>query len=372
MNILINAAGLHEGAGRRIAQQFLHQLAPIRVDDQLFLIASADAGYESLARYPNFHLLTLPESYKHSRFSQLWHLHWVFPRWCKRYKIDKVISLGNIAFPSKGRPQAVYLQLPQLAYHESAAWKLMNNRAFLKSSLADQFVALHLRYASSYAVPSEPMKRRLAARFRLPEERIHLLPHTAVSSDLPGSTTLPEPRTPLRLIFLSRYLPYKHFECLPALAQVIQEQQLPVEITLTLDRREGPAAAAILQAVSVFPFIRNVGPPAWQDVPQLIQDHHGVFLPSLMESLSGVYAEALQSRRLIFTSHYDFATSVLGDAAFYFDPLKPYNIATSFRLALERPDLVQEKMDHIELLARASAGPEELAQRFSQIIDRFD
>lgn len=371
MNILVNAAGLHEGSGRRIAQQFLNRLAPLRPDDRLFVIASANAGYESLTRFPQVHLLILPEAYQRSALIRLWHLYYVFRTWCRRYEIDKIISLGNVAFPSDGTPQAVYLQLPQLAYHESPAWKLMDNRAFLKSSLADQFVAMHLRFASSYAVPSEPMRRRLAARFKLPEQKIHLLPHTAVSSDHPGHFMLPEPGGPLRLLFLSRYLPYKHFECLPALAQVIEEQKLPVEITLTLDRREGKAAAAILQAVADFPFIRNVGPPAWQDVPGLIQEHHGIFLPSLMESLSGVYAEALQSRRLIFTSHYDFATNLLGDAAFYFDPLKPHNIATSFRTALEKPGLVEEKMKQIESLAQAAAGPDELCQRFSELIDAF-
>lgn len=371
MNILINAAGLHEGAGRRIAQQFLNRLAPLRPDDRLYVIAAPDAGYESLARFRQIHLLTLPESYQRSRLVQLWHLYHVFPAWCRQFNIDKIVSLGNVAFPSGGRPQAVYLQLPQLAYHESAAWKLMDNGAFLRSSLTDQFVAMHLRFASAYAVPSEPMRRRLAARFRLPEQKIHLLPHTAVSSDHPGRALLPRPEGPLRLLFLSRYLPYKHFECLPALAQVIEEQQLPVEITLTLDRREGKAAAEILQAVSGFPFIKNVGPPAWQDVPSLIQEHHGIFLPSLMESLSGVYAEALQSRRLIFTSHYDFATNLLGEAAFYFDPLKPHNIATSFRTALEKPDLVEEKLRNIEALAQAAAGPDELCRRFSEIIDVF-
>ncbi len=86
---------------------------------------------------------------------------------------------------------------------------------------------------------------------------------------------------------------------------------MPVEITLTISKDEAAGAASILNALRDYSSIRNIGPVPLQEVSEVVQEHHGVFLPSLMESFSGVYAEALLHRRHIFTSHYDFATELL-------------------------------------------------------------
>jgi hypothetical protein len=100
--------------------------------------------------------------------------------------------------------------------------------------------------------------------------------------------------------------------------------------------------------------------------------HHGIFMPSLMESFSGAYAEALLHRRLIFTSHYDFATGLLGDAAFYFDPLKPEHIVSVLEAALSSKALIDEKLVALEVRARAADSIHDVARSFSRIIDNFD
>ena len=51
-----------------------------------------------------------------------------------------------------------------------------------------------------------------------------------------------------------------------------------------------------------------------------------MILPTLLESFSATYIEAMFHGKTILTSDLDFARDVCGEAAFYFDPLNPQSI----------------------------------------------
>lgn len=371
MNILLNASNLRQGGGKTVALQLLNGLAPLRPADKLFVLAPDTPEYAALAAHPNVTLLPVSKHFHASWLEKLRQMHFSFPRWCTRLRIDKVVSLGNAAFPSKGRPQLVYIQLAQIVNHDSPAWKQMDASAFLRNSLMDQYVALHLRYASAYAVQTPVMQRRFSQRFRVPEQDIFILPNAPFEDGDMHPMPLPLPASPLRLLFLSRYYAHKNFECLPALAELLQQGKVPVEITLTLNRAEAPGAARLLDRLAPFPFIQNIGPIALPDVGAALDAHHGVFLPSLLESHSGVYAEALLHRRHIFTSQYDFAKDMLGDAAFYFDPLSPPHIARVLEDAVRHPKTMNQKLRSIEMLAQQMPRIHDVCAEFSKIIDSF-
>lgn len=371
MNLLLNASNLRHGGGKTVALQLINAVAPLRPEDKIYVIAPRGAVYEALTQHPNIAILPLPDSFHHSLFDKLWHIHRVFPKWCRRLQIDKIVSLGNVGFPAKGCPQLVYIQLPLLVYHESPAWKTMNMRAFLRNSLMDQHVALHMRYATSYAIQTEVMRTRLIERFKLEEARVHIIPNAPIELKQPVQTLQQPLDYPLRLLFLSRYYPHKHFECLPEVARLLQERNIPAEITLTITADEDKGAEEILKAVQSYLNIRNIGPVPLEEVSHTVAAHHGIFLPSLMESFSGAYAEALLHRRLIFTSHYDFATKLLDDAAFYFDPLKPEHIVSVIESAIRNPSIVGEKLIAIEKIAQSAPRISDVAQSFSRIIDTF-
>ncbi len=371
MNLLLNASNLRHGGGKTVALQLIKGLAPIRPDDKIYVLAPKTAEYEAATAFPNVTLLPLSESYHNSWVSKMWHMHQSFPKWCKRLAIDKVVSLGNAAFPSKGCPQLVYIQLPQLVYHESQAWKQMEMGAFLRNSLMDSYVAMHLRYASSYAVQTDVMKARLIARFKLPDERVHVLPNAPLEEGDVHPKPISRSLQPMKLLFLSRYYPHKNFEILPRVAELLEERNIPVEITLTITKDEAKGAAAVLDTLRGHTSIRNIGPVKLTDVSRVVQEHHGVFLPSLMESFSGVYAEALLHRRHIFTSHYDFATELLGDAAFYFDPLRAEHIVDVLDEVIKNPSILSRKLRALEVAAQKAPRIDAVSRLFSRIIDTF-
>lgn len=376
MNVLLNASNLRFGGGLTVGLNLIEGLLLSRPQHHFYLLHPADLGYEAFSKYPNVTLYPLPDSFHVSFISKLWYNEYLFKRLCKRWQIDKVISLGNIGFPSGGRPQLVLIHLPHLVYPESPAWKRMEWHDFLRNSFMDQYAAYHLRFASMYAVQTEVMRARLCKRFDIPERKVYLLPNAAsratASGKLSSEIVLPEGK--FRLLFLSKYYSHKNFEILIPLARLIRERNLPITFTLTIRSREAKGAARFMKQVrdnDLRDIIQSVGHILPEEVHSLLSAHDGMFLPTLLESFSGAYAEALNCNVPIFTSHYDFATSILGDAAFYFDPLKAEHILHTIQGAMEDPRLIEEKKEKMRSFAGFMPDWQEITDKFSELIDTF-
>jgi glycosyltransferase involved in cell wall biosynthesis len=80
------------------------------------------------------------------------------------------------------------------------------------------------------------------------------------------------------------------------------------------------------------------------DVPSLYRQVDALLLPTLLESFSGTYVEAMFHGKPIFTSNYEFATDVCQGAALYFDPLDVLDIFQCIRLATDNPNLIVQKI----------------------------
>lgn len=240
----------------------------------------------------------------------------------------------------------------------------------------DQAIAFYMRDATTYAVQTEVMKTRFCHRFDLQADRVKIIPNAAIRQVVEdGDIRQPfKGEKPYRFLFLSKWYAHKNFECLIPLAKIIRDQNLPVQISLTLEKTESAGAQALLQEIEqsdLSTIIHNIGNLFLKEVGKTILAHDAVFLPSLMESYSGVYSEALLYERPIFTSNYDFATTLLDNAAFYFDPLKPEHIAEVIAHAIKHPELMEEKQMHARNLAALMPDWDRIARDFSGLLDSF-
>jgi len=81
--------------------------------------------------------------------------------------------------------------------------------------------------------------------------------------------------------------------------------------------------------------IINLGPIEMKNVPSLYKQCDGLLMPTLLESFSGTYVEAMYHQLPIFTSGIDFASGVCNDSAFYFDPFDEVDILSKLLLDKE-------------------------------------
>lgn len=372
MNILLNASNLRFGGGVTVSLNLLNSLVPLRPEDHFFLIHPQGVGYEPLIQNWNLTPLPVPDAFHKSYITKIRYNEYIFRSWCRDYSIDKIVSLGNVAFRADHRPQLLYIQMSHLVYHDSPAWKRMDWKSFMTNSLMDQWCAFHLKYATSYAVQTSVMKDRLIKRFEMQSDKVHIIPNAADLHTEPAPYCW-DGKT-LRLLFLSKLYSHKNFDCLLPLGKLIKEHSLPVTISLTLNKDESERTEKLLKCIKseglqhIFP---NIGHVPFDSAGSVMQDHDGLFLPTLLESFSGTYAEALKCGRPIFTSHYDFAVNLLGDSAFFFDPLNADTIFKVLQDAIANPQAVAEKAEAAATIGALMPGWPEIAQQFSQLIDTF-
>ncbi|WP_028573684.1 glycosyltransferase [Desulfonatronovibrio hydrogenovorans] len=112
--------------------------------------------------------------------------------------------------------------------------------------------------------------------------------------------------------------------------------------------------------------IKNIGPFKVSQASDLYRQARVIFLPTLLETFSATYIEAMFSGRPIVTSNRNFARDICQEDAFYVDPNDPSSCANKLVLCLQ----ADPSVDNIVLngFKRVKSFPD-LKQRYSMIRD---
>ena len=92
---------------------------------------------------------------------------------------------------------------------------------------------------------------------------------------------------------------------------------------ITIDAEQHRGARALLETIEqqqLSADVVNIGPVGHEDLRSAYQSVRICLLPTVLESMSGTYLEALQYRLPIVTTDRDFARESCGSAATYFEP----------------------------------------------------
>ena len=256
----------------------------------------------------------------------------------EKYSIFKIYSLGNIAYKTDV-DQVVLVQNAFSTLDDNRVWKKFSCKDKIYLKLMQFSILKNLKYASKIIVQTQTQKAALQKRLKIEESKIQIVPNHI---DLSKIGVLNDENvvfngSSLNLLFLSKYYPHKNFEILPEICKVIQERKLPIHITLTLDENN-KVDKKVLDSLKIYgSIISNIGVVRYDKLSEVYARSHGVFLPTLLESFSANYIEAMYFEKLIFTSDRDFSREVCGDLANYFDPFSSIEIVDSFQKVLENP-----------------------------------
>jgi glycosyltransferase involved in cell wall biosynthesis len=147
------------------------------------------------------------------------------------------------------------------------------------------------------------------------------------------SRPFPRPGQKIRILCFAAAYSHKRLHFLPDVARQleIQDPQLDFEFVITL-----PTDSSMLREVErkaarygVSTRIKNEGRIAVADGPQLYAGCDICFMPTVLETFSATYPEAMAMGLPIVATDLGFATDVCRDAALYFHP-------TSAREAADR------------------------------------
>lgn len=175
----------------------------------------------------------------------------------------------------------------------------------------------------------------LAQRWGIPPSRTRVVPNVLngifldESRQTPLDAALPPGPGPV-LAFPTRAYPHKNLAVLGEAARVLRAGHgTAVRFALTLTDGEWEGLDPLTREASV-----NLGSLRVTQVPALYAACDGVVFPSLNECFSVTPLEALSAGRPLVASDREFVREIAGDAAWYFEPTRPDDLARALAAML--------------------------------------
>jgi glycosyltransferase involved in cell wall biosynthesis len=236
------------------------------------------------------------------------------------------------------------------------------------------YKAFWFRKANAWIVEAMPAKQGLVNRLRIEPELIHVISNTCSQfyRNRQVESRFPKHGEKVRLLCLSAYFPGKNLKILPEVAMHIRaiNAQLDFEFVLTLPLDDSGLKQIIDKAklLGVEEHICNIGTVRVSDGPDVYERCHISFLPSLLETFSANYPEAMAMKRPIVTTDLGFAHDACKDAALYYEPLNAKAAAEKILMLVNNPDLWAQLVDNGSKVLAELPTPEQRFERYIDII----
>lgn len=281
-------------------------------------------------------------------------------------KPDCVISTGGHGYWKPKAPIAGGFNMAHFIMPESPYFASITRKRRFYWKVKRKINLFFFNRLDAIFVQTDDVKERLS-RILSSGANIYKVSNTVNSCFLtnkPMKLKLPARKaSELRLLTVSSYYPHKNLEIIKPLIKILEEKGLTgFKFVLTL-----PAEKFDMFFGDLKDWVINVGPVPIEECPSLYRECDFMFLPTLLECFSASYVEAMAMRKPILTSDMSFAHTVCQDAAVYFDPLDPGDIANKIIDLHANPDKQELLRDRGKQILRSYNYPEDRARSFLEI-----
>lgn len=336
--IFVNAVSAKTGGGASILTNYLSLAVSDNGDDEYFVLTPSASAYERYAS-ARVKIVDVPSLFKRSLMFPILQAV-VIPKLIRELACDRVLNLADVPIPTAVR-QCYLFDWAYAIYPKSEAWKRMGLKDWLVRRTKLFFLRHYSRYPAVTVAQTQTARDRLVQQFN--PSKVVVIPNAVSLDHLNGGEAKDFffSTNRIKLLCLSHYYTHKNLEIFLSLGEKIKQQALPYLIITTIGENHNLGARKFLGAarsLGLEDVIQNIGPISMTDVPSLYAQCDALLLPTLLESFSGTYAEAMFHCKPILTSDFDFARDICEDDAYYFDPLNPSSILDAIQEMLADPE----------------------------------
>ena len=206
------------------------------------------------------------------------------------------------------------------------------------------YKAYWYRFADRWVVEAECAKRGMMRRLRVPGKYVHIVRNTCAKHynqkiDKPYDLNTDKK---IKILTLSSYYPHKNLDIIPCIAQHLKNigvDDFLFVITIAKDTPEEKRLIEQCALLGVSDCVKNIGPVNIIDGPALYAAIDIVLQPSLLETFSANYPEAMAQGKPIVSTDLDFAHNVCEDAALYYSPRDAKSAAECIDTLIKNVDL---------------------------------
>lgn len=252
----------------------------------------------------------------------------------KEVNPDVVFTFFGPAYVTFSKPHLCGVADGWVTHGGYWAWKTMRGLKDISRSIClVAYKAYMYRKADAWVTEAMIAKKGLARRLCIAERRIGIVPnncgeHYLQAASFPQHT---DPKCKLRILCMAAYYRHKNLEIIPAVAKALEAcmpgREFEFVLTLPPDIEATQRILHHAQKLGVAHHLINVGYVSVDDGPGLYKSCHLLFLPSVLETFSANYPEAMAMGLPIVTVDLDFARSICQQAALYFEPMNPRSAA---------------------------------------------
>lgn len=324
MKILINGLNAKSGGGKSILNNYLSLLKNRPDGNKYYILTPIKSEYIQYES-ENIWIVDIPSMFK--RLTLLPFTYGIyFNRIIKKLDIVSIFNLADI--PINTNTYQVFLfDWPYAVYPDSKIWDLMSKQELLKRQFKLLIFRYYSRNVNHFIVQTDVIENRLQKYFNCQKTSVIASPVTLESYNRDSfDFKLPEGK---KLLYLSYYYPHKNFEIFIKLGKLIKKQGQDFKLIITISIEQGKKAYSFLKRVQqegLIDIIINIGPVETKYISSLYNQVDGLLMPTLLETYGLPYIEAFHNNIPVFTSDFDFARAVCGDAAKYFNPFDEHDI----------------------------------------------
>ena len=351
VRIAIIAHALRAGGGVSVGMNLIRSFSRVAPENSYLFILPAHVGYE------NLNLTSFGNRIEYFEMNAGYLGRLVFdelrlPRLIREFLPDVVLGLGNRGMTAPPCTQAVFCQDAHLFY----AWKHFGKETWFNyaaNAYKKWIFRRSLRHTALLLCQTPIAEIRLKQIYKY-NGKTALLPNAVSLDSLAGDRVLGKPAVlngadhALKLFCLTRYYSHKNLETIVEMFVRFRQELRDVLVILTIAADDHPNARSLLCSIDTHQLaqnIFNVGPLKQEEISGYYRHCSALFLPTLLESFTATYLEAMQFACPILTSDLDFAHQICGDAAMYFNP---WNISHMKDVILEfknRPELASHMVE---------------------------
>ena len=374
MRFVVEAMGLTDSGGKRIGVNLLSKL-PAHTRHEFVLLIPDLPEYAQILG-PNIKAIRRPVP------KPLWARHRFLSRTvtdvCRDEHADAFLGLGNFSPRKLNCPAVVHLQNALLVHREP----LGGSRLTMRERLIHAYGRYHYRHlpaAICIVVQTAAMKQHLCRIYGIDPSRIAVIPPSPMDLESGVGNAEKSDRGlgvngTFTFLCMSRYYVHKNIEVLPAaMRRLPLYTRKAAQCLITISPDQHPRAAALLKMLSsggAANRVINIGPVPRDRIGDAYRSADAYILPTLLETYSLTYDEAMHFGLPIATSARDFARSRLGDAATYFDPLDADSVARAMARVMEDADLRQGLVENGRRILAEAPTWDEIAAHFVEVLER--
>lgn len=352
MKFIINTTNLQSGGALQVASSLLEEWNKNSIHVfHVFLSPQLAALIEQEKFSAHFHFYEFNQNPTNSIWS-LFHFHKKLNRQAQGIKPDAVFTIFGPALWTPQSPHLTgfangYYLFDESDYIQNDVLGKLTKKNYYQFRRYLLFKQLS-KEAQCYWVETEKAQAKLASTINRTISDIKVIGNTFGAS-LEATKNTANNKA-FRLLYLSAYYGHKNFEIIPKVMEVMKQKNIPVQFLLTLTPEK---FNQLFNQEWHKNYVINLGPIQPNKIKEVYEQSDAVFMPSLLETFSANYPEAMKMELPIICSDFDFSRNICGDAALYFDPHNPEDIA--YKIV----KLINDKTLQNDLI---NAGQKRLAQ----------